>query len=65
MTQITWDQAKLKRFRRAYKNAKTEVFEFEGAEFVVGYAKYLIEYLDGMLDQSHQQHQTEQENPNG
>lgn len=44
-----WDRAKLKRFRRAYKNAKTEVFEFEGAEFVVGYAKYLIEYLDGLL----------------
>jgi hypothetical protein len=62
VTEIVWDLAKLKRFRRAYKNATTEVFEFEGAKFVVGYAKYLIEYLDGILDQSHQQHLTEQEN---
>jgi len=49
MTEITWDRAKLKRFHRAYQNAKTEVFEFEGAEFFVGYAHYLIEYLDGIL----------------
>ena len=57
MTEITWDRAKLKRLRRAYENAKTDVFEFEGAEFVRGYAKYLIEYLDGIL--------IEQENSNG
>jgi hypothetical protein len=55
MTEIMWDRAKLKRFRRAYKNAKTEVFEFEGAEFVVGYAKYLIEYLDGLFTEHKQE----------
>lgn len=57
MTEITWDRPKLKRLQRAYESAKTDVFEFEGAEFVRGYAKYLIEYLDGIL--------IEQENSNG
>ena len=56
---ITWTYPKLRRFKRAYKAAlvreldnalaarpKIDVFLFDGHEFVAGYAKYLIEYLE-------------------
>lgn len=49
---ISWDVDKLKRFKRAYARAledKLEVFAFEGHDFVPGYAKYLIEYLEDMM----------------
>ncbi len=50
---IEWDQAKLARFRRAYKALEgygvNFIFKFDGQEYVVGYAKYLIEYLDSKL----------------
>ncbi len=50
---ISWDKQKLARFRRAYNDTKgfgpNYIFEFDGREFVVGYAKYLIEYLDSKL----------------
>lgn len=39
-------------FKLAYKqaiNTKTDPFMFDGNEFVVAYAKYLIEYLDTQL----------------
>ena len=46
---ITWTAEKLKRFKSRYLEAvqyKLEQFEFDGDEYVVGYAKYLIEYLE-------------------
>jgi hypothetical protein len=52
---ITWTRPKLERFKQAYQSAKAtgevighdpETFTFEGNEFVPGYAKYLIEYLE-------------------
>ena len=46
---INWNRARLSRFREAYKAAldsKQETFVFEGHDFVIGYAKYLIEFLD-------------------
>lgn len=49
MKQITWTAAKLKRFKNAYLAAvqyKLEEFEFDGDDYVVGYAKYLIEFLE-------------------
>ena len=57
---IMWSPPKLKKFKRAYKAAvgtKADTFNFEGDEFVVGYAKYLIEYLEtqvfvGEIDES-------------
>lgn len=52
-TQITFTRDLLKRFRVAYQealDAEAEAFMFEGAEFVVGYAKYRIEYLEGRLN---------------
>jgi len=47
--QVEWDRPKLDRLKNAYANAVTdeqEQFEFEGLEFVTGYAKYLIMYLE-------------------
>lgn len=46
---ISFDLAAYRRFRRVYEKAvkeeKTE-FEFEGREYLVSYAKYLLEYLE-------------------
>jgi late competence protein required for DNA uptake (superfamily II DNA/RNA helicase) len=49
---INWTPAMLARFKKAYDKAVTEkvdTFMFDGNEFVVGYAKYLIQYLDSVL----------------
>jgi hypothetical protein len=46
---IKWTRPMLARFKVAYQHAagagKTQ-FEFDGNLFVVGYAKYLIEFLE-------------------
>jgi hypothetical protein len=49
---ITWTAAKLKRFKVAYQAAGlagSDTFVFDDNEFVVGYAKYLIEYLESLF----------------
>lgn len=49
---LAWTRPMLTRFRTAYQAARAtqaDTFEFEGHAFVVGYAKYLIEYLDARL----------------
>ena len=49
---IRWTKPMLERFKVAHKtavNTKADTFVFDGNEFVVGYAKYLIEYLDAQL----------------
>lgn len=49
---ITWTRAKLAAFNRAYGSAVidgNEQFVFEGHDFLVAYAKHLIEYLKGEL----------------
>lgn len=41
----------LKRFKKAFKQAQVnqkEQFTFDGNEYLVSYAKYLIEYLDSL-----------------
>jgi len=46
---INFNQAKLERLRTRYKKAAAtgeKQFDFEGSEFVTGYAKYVIQYLD-------------------
>jgi hypothetical protein len=51
-TSMVWDRAKLERFRKARQRAQdegSEVFTFEGADFLVTYAAYLIEYLERAL----------------
>lgn len=52
LADIKWTRPLLTRFRAAYQAARAvqaETFTFEGHAFVVGYAKYLIEYLDARL----------------
>ena len=49
-TFIKWDRDKLKRLKKTHTEVfkKGEVvFMFEGHEFDTGYAKYLIEWLEG------------------
>lgn len=51
---INWTAPMLKRFKAAYSKVekthkRTDTFSFEGNLFVLGYAKYLIEYLDSVL----------------
>jgi len=46
---ITWTPNKLKRFKKAYNAYEEDTFMFDGNEFVKGYAKCLIEYLEGRL----------------
>jgi len=45
---ISWTSGKLALFKKAFSkavNEEKEVFSFEGHDFLVAYAKYLIEYL--------------------
>jgi hypothetical protein len=47
---ISFDRAKRDALRDAYEAAKAagqEVFQFDGHDILVSYAKYLLEYLDG------------------
>jgi len=51
-TTITWDRDLLEKFRKLYTravNAGHDEFTFQDHVIVVGYAKYLIEYLDTRL----------------
>ncbi len=50
-TQIAWSREKLARFKRDYTKAcknqtRCGTFVFDGHEYVLGYAKYLIQYLE-------------------
>ena len=49
---IAWDRPMLERLKKALDVAVVtgkDTFMFEGNEFVVAYAKYLIEYLETKL----------------
>jgi hypothetical protein len=49
---INWDRPMLERFKKAHADAvakKVTKFTFDGNEFLVAYAKYLIQYLEGVL----------------
>lgn len=53
---INWNRPMLKRFKKAFETAEqiqksggSDTFIFNGNEFVVGYAKYLIQYLEKVL----------------
>ena len=56
VTLIEWNREKLERFKRACAEARAagmtgkESILFEGYEFVLDYAKYLIEYLETKLE---------------
>jgi len=50
--EVLFDRAKLARFKLAYNQVssnKGKCFTFDGERYIVGYAKYLIEYLEGRL----------------
>jgi hypothetical protein len=50
---VTFDRDRLVRLRRAYEKAKMsnkEVFTFEGKDYLIDYAKYLIEYLAHVIE---------------
>lgn len=53
---VEWDKVKLEKFKAAYERAKlnplTDVFSFDGHEFVLGYAKYLVQYLEEKFNYS-------------
>ena len=47
---VSFTPESLVRFKNRYQQTvtlKNEQFDFEGDVYVVGYAKYLIEYLEG------------------
>lgn len=49
---INWTRPMLDRFKKEYEKHAKDVqgsFMFDGNEYVVGYAKYLIEYLESKL----------------
>ena len=52
---VNWSLTDFKYFKRAYARANNggiEQFKFQGNDFVTGYAKYLIQYLEGQYDKS-------------
>lgn len=49
---VTFDAETLLRFKKFYKEAirkEEEIFIFDGKEYLVTYAKYLIQYLESKL----------------
>jgi precorrin-3B methylase len=52
---ISFDRPRLNNLKKAYSAAQTEgkgkddTFVFDGDTYVLGYAKYVIEYLDDQL----------------
>ena len=51
-TIISWNRPMLDRFKEAHAAASkrnAETFVFDGQGFLIGYAKYLIEYLEGQF----------------
>ena len=49
---VTFDRPKLERLKLVYQEAieaKRESFWFEGKEYLVAYARYLIEYLESVI----------------
>ena len=51
---IEWTRPSLERFKKEYNKHKDhpeETFKFEGNEYLVNYAKYLIEYLETRIPQ--------------
>ena len=49
---VSWDRNKFKKLKRTYNKARKaseDVFEFEGNQLDINYAKYLLMYLDKAL----------------
>ena len=51
-TSIQWTPELFQEFKEAYELATcsgSEIFKFAGCQFYTPYAKYLIEYLEGLF----------------
>lgn len=51
-TMVDFGPSETEEFRSRYKNAKdrgVEVFTYKGNQYVLDYAKYLLEYLDANI----------------
>lgn len=46
-TLVNWTPEKLEKFKKVYEGAEERIFIFERHVFDTGYAKYLIQYLEG------------------
>lgn len=46
---VSFDRAKLARLKKVMAESTEEQFEFEGKQYVRGYAKYLVQYLESQL----------------
>ena len=49
MNTVNFTYHSLQKFKTAYRACTAETFIFEGNEYVKGYAKYLIQYLETKL----------------
>ena len=52
---LTFSKARLARLKDCYASAEAEgkeEFEFDGITLLIGYAKYLIEYLDNHFEKA-------------
>ena len=46
---VSFNKVTLKQFKKAYEKCSTDTFMFKGREYVKGYAKYLIDYLEEQI----------------
>ena len=46
---INFNREKLNKLKKAYAACKDETFVFEGQHLLKGYAKYMIQYLEGIF----------------
>jgi hypothetical protein len=56
METITFDRRKVEQFRKAYNRARTAgetQFVFDGHDFLVSYARYMLEYLTLQMGGEH------------
>ena len=45
---VSFTPEKLACFRDAFESAEDTIFVFEGKHYLKGYAKYIIEYMEGL-----------------
>jgi hypothetical protein len=46
---VNFDRPRLERLKKKMAETQDDVFEFEGRQYVRGYAKYLVQYLESKL----------------
>jgi hypothetical protein len=46
---VNFDRPKLERLKKKMAETEEDIFEFEGCQYVKGYAKYLVHYMESRL----------------